>query len=340
MPTWGPERHLCMRVMSPRLCEADPFWLLDIIPAMTLPKFSVLNDEWQVHEEVFVSPDLNPAQDDQTVVFSQTIKDGSISAEITPKSGGKGLTGEDKKELALVFRYNGNERCYAAGIGGWNAKYFISRMLPGDWQILASSGKSASLKYTATYNLRVEFTGSKITLFENDVPHLTVTDETYKSGQWGLRGRRTVGTFGHVSSTCVRPRCFVIMPFSSEMSYVYEVMKKVVEASEMTCIRADEVFVSRPAVDQIRSEISQADLVIVDFTGRNPNVYYEAGLADAWKKRWIVLAQSPDDLTFDVQHIRTIFYSDRMGADIKLEEDLKSAIRDSMGAGSLAVAKV
>jgi hypothetical protein len=29
-----------------------------------------------------------------------------------------------------------------------------------------------------------------------------------------------------------------------------------------------------------------------------------------------------------------------MGSDIKLEEDLKSAIRDTMGAGSLGMAKV
>ena len=304
---------------------------------MTLPKFSVLNDDWLVHEGIFTSPALNPTHDDQTVVFSQMIKDGSISATMIPDSGGKGFGGYDKKELALVFRYNGHERCYAAGIGGWAAKYFLSRMTPGNWQLLAHSGKSASLQYTTSYNLRVEFAGSKITLFENGVPHLSVTDEAYKSGQWGLRARKTVGRFRDIRSECVRPRCFVIMPFSSQMSYVYEVMKKVVEASEMTCIRADEVFVSRPAIDQIRSEISQADLVIVDFTGRNSNVYYEAGLADAWKKRWIVLAQSPNDLTFDVQHIRTIFYSDRMGADVKLEEDLKSAIRDTMGAGSVAI---
>jgi len=66
--------------------------------------------------------------------------------------------------------------------------------------------------------------------------------------------------------------------------------------------------------------------VIVDFTGKNPNVYYEAGLADAWKKDWIVLAQSTEDLTFDVQHIRCIQYSNTMGADVKLQTALESAL--------------
>jgi hypothetical protein len=125
------------------------------------------------------------------------------------------------------------------------------------------------------------------------------------------------------------------MPFASELSFVYRVIKEVVESNQMSCIRADDLFVSRPAIDEVRSEISQADLVIVDFTGKNPNVYYEAGLADAWKKRWIVLAQSPNDLTFDVQHIRAILYSDRMGADIKLREDVENAIRGTLGTGQV-----
>lgn len=32
--------------------------------------------------------------------------------------------------------------------------------------------------------------------------------------------------------------------------------------------------------------------MIVDFTGRHPNVYYEAGLADAWRQDWKVSGMS------------------------------------------------
>lgn len=306
----------------------------DKIGRMPLPSFSVLNDDWVVEGNSFSSPPLNPEQEEQVLIFAQSLKDGLISANITPFSGGKGQGGYDKKDLSLIFRYNGPERGYVAGVGGWAAKFFIARLSPGDWQILATSGRSTSLKYGTTYSIRVEFTGSRITLFENGVPHLSVTDESYHTGQWGLRARKTAGKFECIDFNSVRPRCFVIMPFSRELSFVYRVIKNVIEANGMSCIRADEVFVSRPAIDQIRSEISQADLVIVDFTDKNPNVYYEAGLADAGKKRWIVLAQSPSDLTFDVQHIRAILYSDRMGADVKLQEDLEAAIRDTIIMGS------
>jgi hypothetical protein len=80
-------------------------------------------------------------------------------------------------------------------------------------------------------------------------------------------------------------------------------------------------------MDEVKKRIAGADLVIVDFTGRNPNVYYEAGLADAWQKDWIVLAQASEDMTFDVRHIGSIRYSNTMCADAKLREDLEKAMQ-------------
>ena len=111
---------------------------------MPRPNFSVLNDEWLVEGDVFSTPKLNLEQEEQFLIFAQTIKDGSLSADLTPESGGTGLGGYDKKDLSLVFRYNGQERAYVAGIGGYGAKYFIARMSPGDWQLLATSGNSGS----------------------------------------------------------------------------------------------------------------------------------------------------------------------------------------------------
>jgi hypothetical protein len=81
------------------------------------------------------------------------------------------------------------------------------------------------------------------------------------------------------------------------------------------------------------AQIADADVVIVDFSGKNPNVYYEAGLADAWNKDWIILTQSADDLTFDVRHIRAIRYSNAMGADVKLRENLSQAL-EALGYGA------
>jgi hypothetical protein len=96
------------------------------------------------------------------------------------------------------------------------------------------------------------------------------------------------------------------------------------------CQRADERFVSEPILDDVKAQIASADLVIIDFTGRNPNVYFEAGMADALLKKWIVLAQSKNDLAFDVQHIRAIMYLDKMGHEEKFRDDLRRAIKETL----------
>ena len=48
--------------------------------------------------------------------------------------------------------------------------------------------------------------------------------------------------------------------------------------------------------------------------------------ADAWRKDWIVLAQASEDMTFDVRHIRSIRYTNTMGADVRLREELGKAL--------------
>jgi hypothetical protein len=121
------------------------------------------------------------------------------------------------------------------------------------------------------------------------------------------------------------------MPFDAELDFVYRVIKETVEQHDLDCLRADERLISEPVMEDVKSQIAKADVVVVDFTNKNPNVYFEAGLADAWKKKWIVLAQSPTDLTFDVRHIRTIIYSHKMGADVTLKQSLEKALKETMG---------
>jgi hypothetical protein len=206
-------------------------------------------------------------------------------------------------------------------------------MNPTSWQVLASIGRSSSIAYGKTYHLKVDFVGSQIRLYENGVPLLSAVDESYSSGQFGLRTQKTNARFGNLKIGVSKPLCFVVMPFSSELAFVYRTIQATLEGLGFQCVRGDERFISRPVIDDIREDIARADLVIVDFSGKNPNVYYEAGLADAWKKKWIVLAQVQDDLTFDVKHIRTIFYSDRMGADVKFREDLERAVHETLLVG-------
>ncbi len=301
---------------------------------MSPDKFSTLYDDWKrTADGGFVAPLVNdrPAQ---ILIFPDQFKDATIVADVTPLDGKESprKPGTGGKETSIVFRYAGFEGFYYAGLGAFGTKFFIAKVLPGPvYQLLGSVGQQNSIQYKTTYHLRVECLGNQLTLYDNDVRQLVVFDESYQSGQWGIQTFRTSAQFDQVNIQVSQPKCFVVMPFAAEFNFVYQVIKETVEAIGLGCTRADEVMISRPVVEDLKALIAQADLVIVDFTGKNPNVYYEAGLADAWKKKWIVISQASDDLTFDVRHIRTILYSNKMGADVLLRGNLNKAIRETMG---------
>ena len=65
--------------------------------------------------------------------------------------------------------------------------------------------------------------------------------------------------------------------------------------------------------------------------GRNPNVFYELGLAHALHKPVVLVASNEQDVPFDVKHIRVIYYDVQdpfWGEKLiaKLSENVLSAI--------------
>lgn len=300
-------------------------------------KYACLSSEWSVDLEMgtFSSPskDIVPLLG-QIVVFDRRVKDGSMSALITPISGQLNVQSNyEFRECALMFRYTDKEDFYVAGIGGFGVKFYIAKVSGSEWRLLANTGHANHLITGVQYHLRVEFYGDQITLFCSDVPVLRAFDSSYSSGFCGLRTHKTEAKFEKIDIQTELPKCFVIMPFAAEFEFVYNVIKKSVEEYGVKCERAKERFISEPIVENVKSKIASAEIVIVDFTGRNPNVYFEAGLADAWKKKWIILAQSQADLAFDVQHVRAITYSNSMGADENLKEALDRALEQTLGTG-------
>ncbi|HSB69263.1 MAG TPA: hypothetical protein VLT62_08040 [Candidatus Methylomirabilis sp.] len=294
---------------------------------LALDRYSMMEDDWQVEkEDTFISP-LVKDRPGQTVLFGKRIRNGSISADVTILESLPRRSGGASMEVALMARYGGPEAYYYAGTGAFYAKFFIGKVLAGPvWQARQWIGQPSSVFKNKPYRLRLAFKGSQIALYENDVQQLVVVDDSYQIGQCGLTAWKTRARFENVCIKQNAPKAFVIMPFASELDFVHKVIQTTVEDYGINCVRADQIAISRPVMDDVKAEIAAADLVIVDFTGKNPNVYYEAGLADAWKKDWIVLAQSSEDMTFDVRHIRSIRYTNTMGADANLAKDLGNAL--------------
>lgn len=122
--------------------------------------------------------------------------------------------------------------------------------------------------------------------------------------------------------------CFVLMPFQTKFDSIYKnIIKKVVENdAKFTCIRADEIFGTKPIIEDIWEHIKKAKFLIADLTDRNPNVFYELGIAHALNKNVILLTQDINDVPFDLRHYRCLVYEDSIAGADKLKEGLLKTI--------------
>jgi hypothetical protein len=115
---------------------------------------------------------------------------------------------------------------------------------------------------------------------------------------------------GKAVSVDVGDSCFVMMPFASPHGGYYEkVYKPAIEKTGLKPIRADaEIFGAGKIVDQVWSGINAAKVLVAELTTRNPNVFYELGLAHALRKPVVLISSNEEDVPFDLKHIRVIYY--------------------------------
>ncbi len=120
--------------------------------------------------------------------------------------------------------------------------------------------------------------------------------------------------------------CFILMPFAEPFNRLYqEKIKPTLEALNLRVMRADDLFTPTPIIEDIWEFINKARLIVADVTGRNPNVFYELGIAHTVGKDTIILTQNKNDIPFDISHIRHIKYADNSEGWKKLQRNLKSA---------------
>lgn len=101
----------------------------------------------------------------------------------------------------------------------------------------------------------------------------------------------------------------VMMPYTLvKLEPVYAKIDRELARIGIDCERADTDLSARRIIDKVATLIYNADAVVCDFTGTNPNVLYEAGLAHAWSKRTIFIAERGTVLPFDTRDEATILY--------------------------------
>ena len=111
-------------------------------------------------------------------------------------------------------------------------------------------------------------------------------------------------------------KCFVVSPIGAEGSEVRVnadklfkyIIKPVCELCDFDPIRVDQLNDANSITQTIIEHLENADLVIADISGHNPNVFYEMGYRARTKKPMIHLKTKGENLPFDVNTIRTLDY--------------------------------
>ncbi|MCY1507063.1 hypothetical protein D9M68_413290 [compost metagenome] len=92
----------------------------------------------------------------------------------------------------------------------------------------------------------------------------------------------------------------------------------------------DGIWENHAVIQDVISLIDRSAFVVCDCTGRNPNVFYEIGIAHSLGKEVILITQSGEDIPFDLRHLRYLPYLNNgeglAGLQAQLTERLRNPI--------------
>ncbi|ELA9892805.1 hypothetical protein V8046_003323 [Vibrio parahaemolyticus] len=128
--------------------------------------------------------------------------------------------------------------------------------------------------------------------------------------------------------------CFVIMPISSQEGYeddhfqlVYEdIICPAILAAGMTPIRADETKGTNLIQLDILQKVIDSPMAVCDMSAKNPNVFYELGMRQAFDKPTVLLKDEKTNAPFDINGLRYCQYNtDMRHRNVKLAIEQLSA---------------
>ena len=123
----------------------------------------------------------------------------------------------------------------------------------------------------------------------------------------------------------------VMMPFRREFDGVFAAIKKACAAAGTRGVRADDIWENSAFIQDIFSLIYRAQVVVVDFTAKNPNVMYETGIAHTLGKEVVPITQAIDDVPSDMGHHRALKYLPNAEGLAKLADQLAARLNFIVG---------
>ncbi len=118
----------------------------------------------------------------------------------------------------------------------------------------------------------------------------------------------------------------IMMPFDLSFNEVHFSIKNEIESMGLILQRADNVWEHHTIIQDIITLICKSKIIIFDCTNKNPNVFYELGIAHSLGKETIIITQNEMDIPFDLRHHRYIKYLNNSEGRLNLVNQLKNRV--------------
>ncbi|WP_417612755.1 hypothetical protein [Parasphingorhabdus sp.] len=167
-----------------------------------------------------------------------------------------------------------------------------------------------------------------------DANHLLISGQRNQSG---IVSNKAVDVDSFLKPYGINPdaihadddKIFVLTPFSNEEKPVYETIKSVCSNAGFLVTRGDESRAEGDILPQIIAGIISSQIVIANISSRNPNVFFELGIAMALGKPTLLVSDTLSDVPFDLQSRRIIVFKELADLKTSLTAALLQTVRSN-----------
>ncbi|BBG08726.1 hypothetical protein JMUB1273_1913 [Staphylococcus aureus] len=129
-------------------------------------------------------------------------------------------------------------------------------------------------------------------------------------------------------------KCFIACPIGTDdykvrrnSDFLLQSIIKPALESDFEIQRSDLISSTNKITDEIIGGLTNSELVIVDLSTHNPNVFYELGYRHALERPTITMINKDENIPFDVSAYRTIYYSELYADVVNAKDQLKETIK-------------
>lgn len=123
-----------------------------------------------------------------------------------------------------------------------------------------------------------------------------------------------------------KEQVFVLTPFLKNEHDTYSTIQKACKYIGFRAVKGDEEFIKGDIFSYILENILRSRMVIANINGRNPNVFYELGIAQAIGKPTILISKNLHEIPFDLKSQNIILYNTQDELFDKLNLMLKKSL--------------